>query len=65
MGANGLKVQTAVSMLLQRALHDPSREVRVLSSEKFSHLKKKIIIIYILLLSQMLVLGYVHTWHLF
>ncbi len=49
MGANGLKDQIAVSMLLQRALHDPSRGVRVLSSEKICHLKKIIIIIYIIL----------------
>ncbi len=29
-GANGLKVQSAVSVQLQRALHDPSWEIRVL-----------------------------------
>ncbi len=39
MGANGLKVQMAVSEL-QRALHDPSRGIRVLSSEMISHFLK-------------------------
>ncbi len=33
MAANGLKVQIAVLMQLQRALHNPSRGIRVLSSE--------------------------------
>ncbi len=42
MGANGLKVQTAVSKQLQKALHDPSRRIRVLSSEMICHFKKKI-----------------------
>ncbi len=29
---NGLKVKNAVSMQLQRALHDPSRGIRVISN---------------------------------
>ncbi len=39
MGANGLKVQIAVSM--QRALHDPSRGIRLFSSETICHFLKK------------------------
>ncbi len=41
MGTNGLKVQTAVSLQLQRTLHDPSRGTRVLSSEAIGHFLKK------------------------
>ncbi len=41
MALNGLKVQIAVSMQLQRALHDPSRGIRVLSSETIGHFLKK------------------------
>ncbi len=37
MAANGLKVQIAVSVQLQKALYDPSRGIRVLSSEKIGH----------------------------
>ncbi len=42
MGANGLKVQIAVSMQLQRALHEPSRGITVLSSESIGNFLKKI-----------------------
>ncbi len=41
MGANVLKVQIEVSMQLQRALHDPSRGIRVLSNEMIGHFLKK------------------------
>ncbi len=34
MAANGLKVHIAVLMQLQRAPHDPSQGIRVLSNEK-------------------------------
>ncbi len=40
MEINGLKVQIAGSMQLQRALHEPSRGLKVLSSEAIGHLKK-------------------------
>ncbi len=33
MVANDLKVQTPVSVQLQRTLHDPSRGIRVLSND--------------------------------
>ncbi len=36
MAANGLKVQIAVSVQLQKALYDPFRGIHVLSSEKIS-----------------------------
>ncbi len=49
MVASGLKVQTALSMQLQRALHDPSHGIRVLSSETIGHfLNKRKIYIYFL-----------------
>ncbi len=41
MGANVLKVQIEVSMQLQRALHDPSWGIRVLSNEMIGHFLKK------------------------
>ncbi len=37
MGTNGLKVQIAVSMRFQRALHNPSQGIRVLSSKTMVH----------------------------
>ncbi len=40
MVANELKFQIAVSMQLQRALNDPSREIRILSSKPFGHFQK-------------------------
>jgi len=40
MGYNGLKVQNSVSVQLQRALHDPSQGIRVLSSETIGHFLK-------------------------
>ncbi len=40
MGINVLKVQIAVSMQLQMALHDPSRGIRFLSSETIFHFLK-------------------------
>ncbi len=36
-----LNVQNAVSMQLQRALHNPSLGISVLSNETIGHLKKK------------------------
>ncbi len=42
MVASGLKIKNAVSMKLQRALHDPSRGIRVLSSKTIG-LKKNIL----------------------
>ncbi len=47
MGIKGLKVQIAVLVQLQRALHDPSRGIRVLSSQTMSF-SKKLKYIYIL-----------------
>ena len=41
LGFNGLKVQIAVSVQLQRALHDPRRGIRVLSRETIGHFLKK------------------------
>ncbi len=41
MGANRWKVQIAVSMQLQRALCDPNRGIRVLSSETICHFLQK------------------------
>ncbi len=47
MPANGLKVQIAVSVQLQKAPHNPSWGIRVLSSKTTSHFKKiKIYIIH-------------------
>ncbi len=64
MGANVLKVQIAVSMQLQRALHDPSRGIRVLSSETICHFqKKKKKKIYILTTNTRLVLARLHALH--
>ncbi len=40
-GINELKVQIAFSVQLQRALHDPSWGIKVLSSEKIGHFLKK------------------------
>ncbi len=40
MGANVLKVLIAVSMQLQRAIHNASFEIRVLSSETIGHFLK-------------------------
>ncbi len=39
--ANGLKVQIAVSMQLQGALHDPIRGIRVISSKSICNFLKK------------------------
>ncbi len=41
MGINGLKAQTAVSILLQRVLNNPNRGIRVLSSETLGHFLNK------------------------
>ncbi len=41
MVANWLKVQIAVSMQLQRALHDPSQGIRILSSKTIANFLKK------------------------
>ncbi len=41
MVANDFNVKNAVSLLLQRVLHDPSRGIRVLSSETIGHFLKK------------------------
>ncbi len=41
MGMNGLKVQTAVLVQLQRALQDPSRGIRDISRETIGHHLKK------------------------
>ncbi len=38
---NGFKVQIAVSMQLQKALHDPSQGIRVLSNEMIGHFLKQ------------------------
>ncbi len=40
MVTNGLKAQNAVSVQLQKALHDPSRGIRVLSREMIGHFLK-------------------------
>ncbi len=63
MGINGLKVQIAISMELQRALHDPSRGIRVLSSETISNFPKKInkTFIYFLTTNAHLALAWLHT----
>ncbi len=45
MGTNVLTVQIAVSIQLQRALHDPSRGISVLSSETIGHNKKMYILL--------------------
>ncbi len=44
MVANWLKVQIAVLMQLQSALHDPRPGIRVLSSEAIGHFLRKILI---------------------
>ncbi len=45
MGTNRLKVQIAVSMQLQMALHDPTQGIRVLCSKTISHFLKQYIYI--------------------
>ncbi len=59
MVASGLKIKNAVSMKLQRALHDPSRGIRVLSSKTIGHFKK----IYILYTFQPQMLSFVMRIH--
>ncbi len=64
MGPNGLKVQNAVSVQLQRALHDPSQGKRVLSSETIDHFPKKKKIIYFLTTNACLALARLHAFYL-
>ncbi len=60
-GHQGLKVQIAVSMQLQRALHDPSWGIRVLSSETIAHFLNEIKIILFLTTNARLALT-LHLW---
>ncbi len=48
MVANDFKAQNTVSVQLQRALQDPSRGIRVLSSETIGRFLKKTIFIHFL-----------------
>ncbi len=61
MGPNGLKVQIAVSIQFQRALHDPSQGIKVLCSETIGHFLKKKKILYFLTTKAHLALAGAHA----